>query len=170
VGRGNHSVLRKLTEFGTSGPGMAGASPRRVAGPPGRSGMGLFQNVLARHAMPRYVFPGLGVFIERAVQREGRGNSAPAARTNPTLSALANLCAQAEAAGPENARSIMLNAMEFRHQLQIALQAADIMIEEVQQALRLTSHLAPVHSRDRRYPGRPAKRSQADLLEEKSQR
>src|SRR4051812_42794883 len=100
---------------------MAGASARRGAGAPRRAGMGLLQNVLVRNAMPRYVFPGLGVFIERAVQREGRGDSAPAPRMNPTLSALANLCAQAEAAGPDNARLIMRNAMEFRHQLQIAL-------------------------------------------------
>jgi hypothetical protein len=132
--------------------------------------MDLLENILARHVMPRYVFPGLGVFIERAVERDGRGESALAARMNPTLSALANLCAQAEAAGPERARSIILNAMGFRRQLQIALQAAGLMIEEVQQALHLTSHSVPVHSRDRRYPERSARRSQADLLEEKAQR
>jgi hypothetical protein len=89
--------------------------------------------------MSRYVFPGLTVFLDRAARRNGRPEAALMARRDPTLSALANLCAQTEAVGPEHARKIMVKATEFRHQLHAALQAADFMIEEVNQALGLVS-------------------------------
>jgi hypothetical protein len=89
--------------------------------------------------MSRYLFHGLTVFLDKAAQRNGRPEAALAARRDPTLSALANLCAQTEAVGPNQARTIMVKATEFRNQLHAALQAADFMIEEVNQALGLVS-------------------------------
>jgi hypothetical protein len=93
--------------------------------------------------MSRYVFPGFTGFLEEAARRIGRPEVAAPARRDSTLSALANLCAQAAPAGPEHARAILDKAAEFRDQLYAASQAADLMIDEVHQALGLrpTSNL-----------------------------
>jgi hypothetical protein len=83
-------------------------------------------------------FPGFTSFLEAAARQIGRPEAAGPARRITTLSALANLCAQASVAEPAHAPAIMAKAEEFREQLHAALAAADLMLDEVKRLLGLS--------------------------------
>jgi hypothetical protein len=84
-----------------------------------------------------YSFPGYTSFLEAAARQIGRPEAEGPARRITTLSALANLCAQASVAEPAHAPAIMAKAEEFRDQLHAALTAADLMLDELKRALGL---------------------------------
>jgi hypothetical protein len=65
----------------------------------------------------------------------GRPEAEVPARRIASLSALANLCAQASVADVAHAPAIMAKAAEFRDQLHVAYEAAELMLLEVHQAL-----------------------------------
>ena len=52
-----------------------------------------------------------------------------------TFTAMANLCAQAGSADSKDALVILAKAIEFRDQLQVAHRAADLMLEEIRNAI-----------------------------------
>jgi hypothetical protein len=82
-------------------------------------------------------FPGYTSFLEAAARQIGRPDAEGPARRITTLSALANLCAQASVAEAAHAPAIMAKAEEFRDQLHAALAAADLMLDEVTRSLGL---------------------------------
>jgi hypothetical protein len=79
-------------------------------------------------------FSGFPVFLERAAKELGLGTSH--ARTTPpaALAAMANLCAQASTASPVHALAILKEAAAFRDRLLVAARAAELMLDEVEQA------------------------------------
>lgn len=81
--------------------------------------------------MLRDSFPGYPIYLEAAARQIGHPEAEAPARRITALSALANLCAQASMAAPEDAPAILDKASEFRDQLHAAAIAADLMIEEV---------------------------------------
>jgi hypothetical protein len=89
-----------------------------------------------RCPVSNYTFPGYPSFLETAAQQIGRPGAEGPARCITTLSALANLCAQASMADPAHVPAIMAKAGEFRDQLHAAYVAAELMIAEVDKALR----------------------------------
>lgn len=96
--------------------------------------------------MSVYAFPGFTTFLEAASRRIGCPEAEAPARRIATLSALANLCAQAAAASPDDARAILVKAGEFRDQLHAAHEAAELMLSEVHQALGLNEPaMEPLH-------------------------
>jgi hypothetical protein len=84
-----------------------------------------------------YTFPGFRSFLEAAACQIGRPEAEGPARRITTLSALANLCAQATVSERANAPAIMTKAGEFRDQLHAAYAAAELMIAQVNQSLGL---------------------------------
>ena len=78
--------------------------------------------------MIRYRFPGFYPFLHDAAIRIGCPDAEVPARRVATLSALANLCAQAGEADPEHAPMILAKAEEFRDQLHAAYEAAELML------------------------------------------
>jgi hypothetical protein len=80
-------------------------------------------------------FSGFPKFLETAALQIGRPEAAIPARANSTLSALANLCAQASQSDRNGATAILEKASEFRDQLHAASLAADLMIDEVSRSL-----------------------------------
>lgn len=87
--------------------------------------------------MSSYVFPGHPKFVEEAASVLGHPESAGPARRIIPLTALANLCAQAATAHPDDARAILAKAREFRDQIATALLAADTMLDDVHDSLGL---------------------------------
>jgi hypothetical protein len=81
-----------------------------------------------------YVFPGFPAFLESASTELGHPESAGLAGRIESLTALANLCAQAAHGDPAHARGILVKAAEFRDQIAIALRAAEMMLAEVEAA------------------------------------
>ena len=87
--------------------------------------------------MTAYTFPGFTTFLNAAVSRIGHPEAEAPARRIATLSAMANLCAQAGTAGSEDAKRILAKAGEFRDQLHAAYEAAELMLSDVHLALGL---------------------------------
>jgi hypothetical protein len=85
----------------------------------------------------RYRFPGFFEYLAASSARTGLPDAELPARKNPTLSALANLCAQAGCADPAAAAGIVAKAAEFRDQLLVAYEAAELILEETRKALGL---------------------------------
>lgn len=100
--------------------------------------------------MIRYRFPGFHEFLRDAAIRIGHPEAEAPARSISTLSALANLCAQAGLAEPEDAPMIVEKASEFRDQLHAAYEAAELILARTRSALAL--------------PGEPARSRTRDLL------
>lgn len=94
--------------------------------------------------MTSYTFPGFRSFLEAAACQIGRPEAEAPARRITTLSALANLCAQATVSERANAPAIMAKAAEFRDQLHAAYAAAELMIAEVNQSLGLDYPPSPI--------------------------
>jgi len=109
--------------------------------------------------VPRVPFPGYPAFLESAARQIGRPEAEAPARRIATLSALANLCAQASLGGPEVAPAVLAKAAEFRDQLHAAALAADLMIAEVFDSLGLgnpdAGSLSTGSTRGRRRPVPP---------------
>jgi hypothetical protein len=80
-------------------------------------------------------FPGYPSYLDAAAADLGRPEAARPARRIATLSALANLCAQASVASPADIPSILAKADEFRDQLYIAYWAAELMLDELRTEL-----------------------------------
>ena len=89
-----------------------------------------------------YAFPGFTTFLEAAARRIGHPEAEAPARRIATLSALANLCAQAGASSPDDAREILAKAAEFRDQLHAAYVAAELMLSDVSGALGMEEGVA----------------------------
>jgi hypothetical protein len=79
-------------------------------------------------------FPGYAAFLEEAARQIGHPEAEAPARRITTLSALANLCAQASLAEPAHVPSILVKAAEFRDQLHAAYEAAELMLAGVSRA------------------------------------
>jgi hypothetical protein len=101
-------------------------------------------------------FPGYPSYLDTAAADLGRPEAARPARSIATLSALANLCAQASAASPAAVAGILAKADEFRDQLHVAYRAAELMLDELRTELAQASLLPskptprpPRRSRDR---------------------
>ena len=86
-----------------------------------------------------FVFSGQTAYLATAADQLGQPELARGAGRLVALTALANLCAQASRAKPADAALILANAVEFRDQLAIALQAADAMLLDVGSAVRLAA-------------------------------
>lgn len=74
--------------------------------------------------------------MQDAARKIGHPEAEGPARSIRPLSALANLCAQANVADPKDVPAIFGKADEFRNQLHAAYQAAELMLSEVYQALK----------------------------------
>ncbi|MGE3821816.1 MAG: hypothetical protein AB7I30_20575 [Isosphaeraceae bacterium] len=85
--------------------------------------------------MPRAPFPGYPIYLEAAAREIGHPEAEVPARRIATLSALANLCAQASLADRRDAPAILAKASEFRDQLHAAALAADLMLAEATRSL-----------------------------------
>lgn len=85
--------------------------------------------------MSQYKFPGYFDYLRDAARRIGHPEAEAPARKITTLSALANLCAQAGAVDPADAPAVMAKAGEFRDQLHAAYEAAGLMLADVSRAL-----------------------------------
>jgi len=79
----------------------------------------------------RHDFPGFPAFLEAAARQIGHPEAAGPARRIETLSALANLCAQAAHADGAHVEGILAKAREFRDQLHAAHRAADLMLADL---------------------------------------
>jgi hypothetical protein len=90
-----------------------------------------------KHDVTHYTFPGYPAFLEAAARQIGHPEAEAPARRITTLSALANLCAQAGTARQEQAPAVMAKAAEFRDQLHAAYRAAELMLTEVNRSLGL---------------------------------
>jgi len=86
--------------------------------------------------MNAYKFPGFSVYLQDAARKIGHPEAEGPARSIKPLSALANLCAQANIAEPKDVPAILAKAEEFRDQLHAAYQAAELVLAEVHQALK----------------------------------
>ena len=86
--------------------------------------------------MSSYVFPGYPAFLDAAAAALGHPESAGPARRISTLSALANLCAQAAHGDRAHVEGILAKAAEFRNQLATALRAAELMLADVEAGRR----------------------------------
>lgn len=102
--------------------------------------------------MIRYRFPGFHAFLHEAAARIGRPEAEVPARAVTTLSALANLCAQAGAAEPEHVPEILGKAAEFRDQLRAAYEAAELVLDDARRSLGVPNDPAVA-----KRPGRPAR-------------
>jgi hypothetical protein len=89
--------------------------------------------------LPHYVFHGYPAFLESAAAELGRPESAGPARRIASLTALANLCAQAAEGDLANVEGILAKAAEFRDQIATALRAADLMLADVEAGRRPAS-------------------------------
>lgn len=106
--------------------------------------------------MSAYVFPGYTTFLKAAVGRIGCPEAEVPARRIATLSEMANLCAQAGTAHPEDAKRILMKAAEFRDQLHAAYEAAELMLSDVHSALGFEEQAAEVvidPTRKKKLPG-----------------
>lgn len=101
---------------------------------------------MTRCRLSVYAFPGFTKFLEAAAKRIGHPEAEAPARRIATLSALANLCAQAGASGPQDARAILVKGAEFRDQLHAAYEAAELMLSDVHRALGLDGQPHEAHS------------------------
>ncbi len=88
--------------------------------------------------MSSYVFPGYPAFLDAAAAELGRPETAGPARRIATLTALANLCAQAAHGDRAHVEGILAKAAEFRDQLATALRAAELMLADVEAGRRPT--------------------------------
>ena len=91
--------------------------------------------------LKRYSFPGYPIFIQRATREIGCVVAERPIHRTTTLTAMANLCAQATTVDPKNAPAILEKALELRDQLHVALHAADLILQEVRDALQETEAL-----------------------------
>ena len=82
-----------------------------------------------------YVFPGFPGYLHQAAVELGCLEAERPAHRITTFTAMANLCSQVTSGEAKDAHSILAKAMEFRNQLHVASRAADLMIEEVTQAM-----------------------------------
>ena len=76
-------------------------------------------------------FPGFPDYLDAAAAALGHPEAAAPARRIVTLSALANLCAQASLADEGRAAIILARAEEFVVQLQVAARAAEMMLADL---------------------------------------
>jgi hypothetical protein len=106
-----------------------------------------------RCAVTTYTFPGYVPYLENAARQLGCAAAAGPARRISALSELANLCAQVSIGNPSHATAIMAKAEEFRDQLHTACFAADLMIDELYQALGI--------AQSRKKVGRPRRSTAA---------
>jgi hypothetical protein len=97
----------------------------------------------------RYRFPGYFSYLHDAAVRLGHPEAEAPARRIAALAALANLCAQAGAAEPDQAPAILAKAAEFRDQLRIAAEAAERILVDTRDGLEL--------SQEPELPRRPAR-------------
>ncbi len=84
--------------------------------------------------MDHSTFSGFPTFLERAAKELGLDTSHARATPPTALAAMANLCAQASTASPANAPAILKEAAGFRDRLLVAAKAAELMLDEVEQA------------------------------------
>jgi hypothetical protein len=76
-------------------------------------------------------FPGYPTFLEAAAQELGLPAAADPARRVSTVSALANLCAQAAIAEVGAVAGILAKAEEFCDQLRVAARAGELMLASI---------------------------------------
>ena len=83
-----------------------------------------------------YKFPGFPDYLHRAaVELKCLEAERPAHRIT-ALTAMANLCAQVGSVQAKDAPAIVAKAIEFRDQLHVAYRAANLMLEEVTNAIQ----------------------------------
>ena len=83
-----------------------------------------------------YKFPGFPGYLHKAaVELDLMEAERPAYRIT-TFAAMANLCAQVGSVDSKDAPTILAKAIEFRDQLHVASRAADLMLEEVKNAIQ----------------------------------
>jgi hypothetical protein len=90
----------------------------------------------------RYRFPGFVSYLHDAAILIDRPEAEAPARTIATLGALANLCAQAGAAEPEQVPAILDKAAGFRDQLHAAYEAAELILDDTRRALGISEEPA----------------------------
>jgi hypothetical protein len=84
-------------------------------------------------------FPGYPAFLEAAAAELNCPEAAGPARRVSTLTAMANLCAQAAVAETGAVAGILAKAEEFRDQLRVATRAAELMLASVRITRRTQS-------------------------------
>ena len=81
--------------------------------------------------MPEFHFPGYPAYVEAAARAAGRPIRMDGfAKVGPLLG-LSNLCGQAIGLHPSAMIEVLARAREFRDQLEVALSAADAMLDDV---------------------------------------
>jgi hypothetical protein len=76
-------------------------------------------------------FPGYPPFLAVAAAELGCAEAADPARRVSTLTAMANLCAQAAVAHEQAVPGILAKAQEFHDQLRVATRAAELMLDSI---------------------------------------
>lgn len=97
-------------------------------------------------------FPGYPSFLDAAAAELGCAEASGPARRVSTLTALANLCAQAAVAEGEAVAGILAKAEEFHDQLRVATRAAELMLDFVR-ASRGARDTEALPERSRGFPG-----------------
>ena len=103
-----------------------------------------------------YKFPDSPAFLGEAAANLGLPVAAAAARGDVTLAAVANLCAQAAEADTSSVAAILTRAAGFRDRLEIALLAADLMVDAVREGrgvIPLAARRRTASTTSRTYPG-----------------
>lgn len=83
-----------------------------------------------------YTFPGFPVYLHKAAAELGCLEAERPAHRITTFTAMANLCAQVGSVPSRDASAIVAKAMEFRDQLHVAYRAANLMLEDVTNAIQ----------------------------------
>ncbi len=81
--------------------------------------------------MKKYRFPGYPIYLDHAADQIGHPEAVSGARRLVSLAVVANLCAQASEVAEEQVEPILEKALEVREELRMALEAVDLMIQDV---------------------------------------